>query len=89
MRASTSWSTFLATLTDEAIDTMVAAFRGCPAPLGAVRLEHLHGAVTRAGVTDTAFPQRHSGTPCCLSRSGSTRSRTRNEWPGRGRSSTR
>jgi FAD/FMN-containing dehydrogenase len=54
-------SSFLATLPDEAIDTMVKQFRACPAPLGAVLLEHFHGAVTRVGVGDTAFPHRDKG----------------------------
>jgi FAD/FMN-containing dehydrogenase len=54
-------SSFLATLPDDAIDTMVQQFRACPAPLGAVLLEHFHGAVTRVGVGDTAFPHREKG----------------------------
>jgi FAD/FMN-containing dehydrogenase len=54
-------SNFLAALPDEAIDTMVDAFRDCPAPLGAVLLEHFHGAVTRVRVEDTAFPHRRAG----------------------------
>ena len=48
-------------LTDAAIDTMVAAFRECPAPLGSLLLEHFHGAVTRVPVADTAFPHRATG----------------------------
>jgi FAD/FMN-containing dehydrogenase len=54
-------SSFLATLPDEAIDTMVEQFGACPAPLGAIMLEHFHGAVTRIGVGDTAFPHRQKG----------------------------
>jgi FAD/FMN-containing dehydrogenase len=54
-------SSFLTTLTDEAIDTMVRAFRECPAPMGALLLEHFHGAVTRVKVADTAFPHRKRG----------------------------
>ena len=54
-------SSFLTTLTDEAIETMVASFRECPAPLGALLLEHFHGAVTRVPVTETAFPHRSIG----------------------------
>jgi FAD/FMN-containing dehydrogenase len=54
-------SSFLETLTDEAIDTMLGCFRRCPAPLGALLLEHFHGAVTRVGVKETAFPHRKTG----------------------------
>lgn len=54
-------SSFLTSLTDDAIDTMVAAFRECPSPLGALLLEHFHGAVTRVPVTATAFPHRSAG----------------------------
>jgi hypothetical protein len=54
-------SSFLATLPDEAIDTMVRCFRECPAPMGAVLLEHFHGAVTRVNRGDTAFPHRQAG----------------------------
>jgi FAD/FMN-containing dehydrogenase len=54
-------SSFLTTLSDEAIDAMVGAFRACPAPLGALLLEHFHGAVTRVPVADTAFPHRRAG----------------------------
>lgn len=54
-------SSFLTTLTDAAIDTMVAAFRECPAPIGSLLLEHFHGAVTRVPVADTAFPHRATG----------------------------
>jgi FAD/FMN-containing dehydrogenase len=54
-------SSFLETLTDEAIDTMLACFRKCPAPLGALLLEHFHGAVTRVSAKETAFPHRRPG----------------------------
>ncbi|HJR41511.1 MAG TPA: FAD-binding oxidoreductase [Gemmatimonadaceae bacterium] len=54
-------STFLETLSDDAIDTLVRCFHACPAPMGALLLEHFHGAVTRIGVTDTAFPHRQPG----------------------------
>jgi FAD/FMN-containing dehydrogenase len=54
-------SSFLTELSDGALDTMVAAFRNCPAPMGACLLEHFHGAVTRVGATDTAFPHRSQG----------------------------
>ncbi|HXT81325.1 MAG TPA: FAD-binding oxidoreductase [Acetobacteraceae bacterium] len=54
-------SNFLQSLSDEAIRTMVDCFDACPAPLGGVILEHLHGAVTRIGVAETAFPHRTEG----------------------------
>lgn len=54
-------SSFLTKLSDEAIDTMVDLFRACPTPMGALLLEHFHGAVTRVDVGDTAFPHRETG----------------------------
>ena len=54
-------SNFLAKLTDEAIDTMIECFRVCPSPLSELALEHVHGAVTRVGISDTAFPHRAEG----------------------------
>ena len=54
-------SSFLSSLSDEAIRTMIDCFAKCPTPMGQVLLEHFHGAVTRVGVTDTAFPHRAPG----------------------------
>jgi FAD/FMN-containing dehydrogenase len=54
-------SSFLARLSDDAIDTMVEHFERCPTPMGQVLLEHFHGAATRVGATDTAFPHRREG----------------------------
>ncbi|MFL6820244.1 MAG: FAD-binding oxidoreductase [Bradyrhizobium sp.] len=54
-------SSFLAGLSDEAIETMISCFAGCPAPMGQLLLERVHGAATRIGVTDTAFPHREVG----------------------------
>ena len=54
-------SSFLTELPDDAIDTLVARFRMCPSPMGALLLEHFHGAVTRVPVEDTAFPHRMQG----------------------------
>jgi FAD/FMN-containing dehydrogenase len=54
-------SSFLPTLSDEALRTMIDAFAECPTPMGQMLLEHFHGAVTRIGVTDTAFPHRAEG----------------------------
>jgi FAD/FMN-containing dehydrogenase len=54
-------SSFLARLSDEAIDTMIDCFARCPTPMGQLLLEHFHGAVTRVPVGDTAFAQRAAG----------------------------
>jgi FAD/FMN-containing dehydrogenase len=54
-------SSFLARLSDDAIDTMIDCFARCPTPMGALLLEHFHGAATRVGVGDTAFPHRADG----------------------------
>jgi hypothetical protein len=54
-------SSFLARLSDEAIDTMIDCFARCPTPMAALLLEHFHGAATRVGVSDTAFPHRADG----------------------------
>lgn len=54
-------SSFIESLTDEMIDTMVEAFRKCPAPMSSMLLEHFHGAVTRIPVDATAFPHRNTG----------------------------
>jgi FAD/FMN-containing dehydrogenase len=54
-------SSFLTQLSDDAIDTMIERFARCPSPMGQLLLEHVHGAVARVGVTDTAFPHRADG----------------------------
>ena len=54
-------SSFLSELSDDAIDTMIAAFARCPTPMGQLLLERFHGAVTRVRVADTAFPHRREG----------------------------
>ena len=54
-------SSFVAELTDEAIDTLVECFARCPSPMSGMLLEHFHGAAARVGVTDTAFPHRREG----------------------------
>ena len=51
-------SSFLAELTDEAIDSMIDCFAKCPTPMGSMLLEHFHGAVCRVPVDATAFPHR-------------------------------
>ena len=52
---------FLAALSDDAIDTMIARFAECPSPMTGMLLEHFHGAATRVAPTATAFPHRASG----------------------------
>jgi len=52
---------FLSSLSDEGIRTMIDCFTKCPTPMGQLLLEHFHGAVTRVGITDTAFPHRAQG----------------------------
>lgn len=54
-------SKFLADLTDDAIDAMIECVARCPAPMGDVVVEHVHGAATRVGVSNTAFPHRAGG----------------------------
>jgi FAD/FMN-containing dehydrogenase len=54
-------SSFLTGLSDDAIHAMIDCFAGCPTPMGAVLLEHFHGAVTRVGISDTAYPHRAEG----------------------------
>lgn len=54
-------SSFLAGLSDDAIDTMIACFARCPTPMGQLLLEHVHGAASRIDIGDTAFPHRAEG----------------------------
>jgi FAD/FMN-containing dehydrogenase len=54
-------SSFMTSLSDEAIDTLVDCFARVPSPMAGIVIEHVHGAATRVGVTDTAFPHRHDG----------------------------
>ena len=54
-------SSFLAGLTDEAIDAFVDGYAACPSPMSAVFLEHVHGAVARIRPGATAFPHRRAG----------------------------
>ena len=54
-------SAFLSSLSNEAIRMMIDCFAQCPTPMGQLLIEHFHGAVTRVGVTDTAFPHRAEG----------------------------
>src|SRR3712207_4444892 len=54
-------SSFLSSLSDGAIRTMIDCFAACPTPMGQLLLEHMHGAITHIGATDTAFPHRAEG----------------------------
>jgi FAD/FMN-containing dehydrogenase len=54
-------SNFLSHLSDAAIDAMIEGFARCPSPMGQILLEHLHGAATRVGIGETAFPHRADG----------------------------
>jgi FAD/FMN-containing dehydrogenase len=61
-RALNYWkANFLAQLSNEAIDTMIECFARCPSPMGQILLEHMHGAATRVGIGETAFPHRAAG----------------------------
>ena len=54
-------SNFLTELSDGAIEAMIECFARCPTPMGQLLLEHIHGAVTRVGISETAFPHRSRG----------------------------
>jgi FAD/FMN-containing dehydrogenase len=54
-------SSFLDTLSDDAISTMVDRFGGCPSPMSSFVIENLHGAAARVPVEATAFPFREPG----------------------------
>ena len=54
-------SRFLEALTDDAIDAVIECFGDCPSPMSQILLEHFHGAATRVGVSETAFPHRAVG----------------------------
>ncbi len=54
-------SNFMMELSDQAIDTLIAQFAACPSPMSGLVLEHIHGAATRVGIDETAFPHRREG----------------------------
>ena len=54
-------SNFMMELSDQAIDTLISQFAACPSPMSGLLLEHIHGAATRVGVSETAFPHRGEG----------------------------
>ncbi len=51
-------SSYIADLSDAAIDTMIAQFESVPSPFGAMALEEMGGAVSRVGADETAFGDR-------------------------------
>jgi FAD/FMN-containing dehydrogenase len=54
-------SSFLSSLSDDAIDVLVRRFPDCPSPFTGVAIEYFHGAVTRVPVDATAVPHRAPG----------------------------
>jgi FAD/FMN-containing dehydrogenase len=54
-------SSFLADLSDDAIERLIDCFGKCPTPMGQLLLEHFHGAVSHVPVDATAFPHRLEG----------------------------
>jgi len=54
-------SSFLTELSSDAVDAMIECFARCPGPMGQLVIEHVHGAATRVGAGDTAFPHRREG----------------------------
>src|SRR5262249_35468616 len=54
-------SSLLTELTDAATDAMITRFSTLPSPMSSLLIEHVHGAVTRVGVSETAFPHRSQG----------------------------
>ena len=51
-------SNFLRTLNDDAIETMVKYASVKPSPMSLFYLQHTHGAASRVGPSETAFPHR-------------------------------
>jgi len=54
-------SSFLRSLDDPAIDTMIETFGSCPSPMSGMVMEHFHGQATRVPVEETAVPHREEG----------------------------
>jgi len=54
-------SAFFKEFDDEAVEVMTAAFQKAPSAMSSFILEHFHGAVTRVGPTETAYPHRQPG----------------------------
>jgi FAD/FMN-containing dehydrogenase len=54
-----SKSSVIRRLTATGIETFVALGQAMPTPLSAIAFQQLHGAASRIGVTETAFPHRY------------------------------
>ncbi|MFW6089900.1 MAG: FAD-binding oxidoreductase, partial [Gemmatimonadota bacterium] len=54
-------SSFLKSLSDDAIEAMIDAFADAPSPADAILIEHFHGAATRVPADATAYPHRSEG----------------------------
>jgi FAD/FMN-containing dehydrogenase len=54
-------SNFLNDLDDAAIEAAIEAFGSCPSIMSGLLFEHFHGAATRVGESETAFPHRRTG----------------------------
>jgi FAD/FMN-containing dehydrogenase len=54
-------SAFFKELSAGAVEAMVDCFQRTPSTMSGMVIEHFHGAVTRVGATDTAFPHREPG----------------------------
>ncbi len=77
-------SNFMMELSDQAIDTLIAQFAACPSPMSGLVLEHIHGAATRVGIDETAFPHRREGYNLLIAPNGSNRMITGRILRGRG-----
>jgi FAD/FMN-containing dehydrogenase len=54
-------SAFFKDLSDETVGILTECFAKAPSIMSGLVVEHLHGAVTRIGATETAFPHREPG----------------------------
>jgi hypothetical protein len=59
-------SAFFSELSDDAVDTMIAAFQDSPTTMCGLVVEHFSGEVTRIAPTATAFPHRSPGENCII-----------------------
>jgi len=51
-------------LSDEALETLIEYRSARPSPLALIVIQHVHGAASRVGPTETALPCERSTTPC-------------------------
>jgi hypothetical protein len=56
----------LSDLSDEAIEALVAYSTACTSPLSQILIQHVHGAATRVGPTETAFALRGESYIICM-----------------------